>query len=268
MKRYRGFLGVLLLAALMSLDCASQARLKPPRVASDLPLDYPLSAQLKRIEGEVVLTVFVNPQGKAEQVNLSNSSGYDVLDEAAMSFVKKLDFNPGTLDDKPVSAWTRLVLRYRLTEQAFEQNRWLADVHNLQKEIAQASDSLARETVLKRLYTTYMGCVNYVEHNDDTVINSLIRNVIDKESEKQWSLFWSNYAAPFVLFDDFLNRYPESAITFQARQDLIRMLMDMETKIRMDALRSRRISRMANSYIELIEKRLAALQQGMLPIGE
>lgn len=44
-------LGMLLLIAAFGIDCASHSRLKPPRVASQTPLDYPLSAQLDRLEG-------------------------------------------------------------------------------------------------------------------------------------------------------------------------------------------------------------------------
>ena len=99
-------------------------------------------------------------------------------------------------------------------------------------------------------------------------INAAIRTVISRETERYWSPFWNEYAAPFVLFDDFLSRYPESSLLDQAQQDLIRNLMEMETRIRMDALRSRRLSRSAAGYIELIEKRLTSLQKEVVPLEE
>ncbi|HOT96392.1 MAG TPA: energy transducer TonB [bacterium] len=253
-------IGWLVILASLGAGCASHGRLKPPRVASEIPLDYPLSAQLQRLEGEVSLTVFVNPAGKPEEVSLSESSGYDILDEAALKFVEKLTFNPGTLDDKPVGAWTRLVLRYKLTEMAFEKDRWIADVLTLQKDIAKESKPEEREALLRRLYTLYVGCMTYVESNEDPAINSIIRLAVDRQREEHWQPFWDHYAAPFVLFDDFLQRYPDSEVAEQGRQDLIRYIMDMETKIRMKSLKSRRISSSAAQLLNLLEVRLKSLQ--------
>ncbi|HNW59095.1 MAG TPA: energy transducer TonB [bacterium] len=253
-------IGLLVLLAGLSAGCASHNRLKPPRVASEIPLDYPLSAQLQRLEGEVSLTVFVNATGKPEEVSLSESSGYDILDEAALKFVEKLNFNPGTLDEKPVGAWTRLVLRYKLTEMAFEKERWIADVLMLQRDIAKEENTEQRETLLRRLYTLYVGCMTYVESNDDPVINTTIRMAVAREREVLWQPFWDHYAAPFVLFDDFLQRYPQSESAEQARQDLIRYIMDMEMKIRLKSLKSRRISESAGELLDLLERRLKSLQ--------
>lgn len=257
--KYRPALWMLSLMFL-ALGCASQSRLKPPRVASSMPLDYPLSAQLQRLEGEVALTVFVNPQGKSEEVNLSESSGYPVLDEAALKFVEKLDFSPGTLDGKPVGAWTRLVLRYKLTEMVFETERWLAEVRSLQREIEEVSDPALRETLLRRLYTNYVGCVTYVESQNDPAINAAIKMVVAKSTAQYWRPFEEQYAFPFILFDDFIARYPDSEIIGQARQDLLRHLMDMEMKIRIRSLKSQRVSSTAGALMELLERRLKALQ--------
>jgi len=254
-------LWTLLLIAVFGFGCASHSRLKPPRVASQIPLDYPLSAQLNRLEGEVGLTVFVRPDGKPEEVTLSRSSGHEVLDEAALRFVKKLDFTPGTLDEVPVGAWTRLVLRYKLSEQAFERERWLADIFELQKQIDAERDPDLRETLLRRLYTHYVGCVTYVDSNDDPAINDLIRSAVGKAREEHWRPFWNQYASPFVLFDDFLANYADSEIAGQARQDLARYLLDMETKIRMKSLKSRRVAQSSGGLVELLEERLQALQQ-------
>ncbi len=253
-------IGLMMILALLGAGCASHGRLKPPRVASEIPLDYPLSAQLQRLEGEVSLTVFVNPAGKPEEVSLSESSGYDILDEAALKFVEKLSFNPGTLDEKPVGAWTRLVLRYKLTEMAFEKDRWIADVLTLQKDIARQTDPAERETLLRRLYTLYVGCVTYVENNEDPAINSIIRLAVDRQRDEHWQPFWDHYAAPFVLFDDFLQRYPDSESSEQGRQDLIRYIMDMQMKIRLKSLKSRRISASASELLDLLEVRLKSLQ--------
>jgi len=240
-------------------SCAGPHRLKPPRVASEIKLDYPLSAQMKKIEGEVGIAVFVSPQGEAEEVNLIKSSGYTELDEAAVQFTKGIKFEPGTLDDRPVGAWTRLLLRYNLTEVVFQKERWLTDVRDLQSQLAGA-DSSHRENLLRRLYTQYIGLLNYAEEISELEINTYVRLVISKESDRRWQPFWDQYAAAFVLLDDFLLSYPQSLLTGQAREDLLRKLLDMEFQIRVRALKSARAARASGALIDLIEARLKTLQ--------
>jgi TonB family protein len=240
-------------------SCGGPHRLKPPRVASEIKLDYPLSAQMKKIEGEVGIAVFVNPKGEAEEVNLVLSSGYAELDEAAVQFSRGVKFEPGTLDDRPVGAWTRLLLRYNLTEVVFQKERWLTDVRDLQEQLAKA-DSSKRDNLLRRLYTQYIGLLNYAEEISELEINTYVRMVISKESVRRWQPFWDQYAAAFILLDDFLFRYPQSSLDGQANEDLIRKLLDMEFQIRIRAIRSNRAARSSGVLIELIEARLKTLQ--------
>lgn len=56
---------------------------------------YPLQAKKKGYEGTVILEVLVTKEGKAEKVSVFQSSRYSLLDEAAVSSVKKWRFEPG-----------------------------------------------------------------------------------------------------------------------------------------------------------------------------
>ncbi|MBN2354896.1 energy transducer TonB [candidate division KSB1 bacterium] len=239
--------------------CGGPRRLVPPKVASEIKLDYPLSAQMKKIEGEVRVAVFVSPEGRAQQSELVQSSGYAELDEAALKFTEDLAFEPGTLDGKPIGAWTKLLLRYNLTEVVFNKNKWLYDVQSL-LDHADRADSSERETTLRRLYTQYIGMLNYVGNVTDVSINSYIRSVIQKETEAYWQPFWNHFAAAFVLLDDFLLRFPQSHLTEQAREDLIKSILDMEFEIRIRLLKSKRPSPHYSELMDLLESRLESLK--------
>lgn len=66
---------------------------------------YPKSAIRMGIEGLVVLDVEVGADGRARQVRVRRSSGYDVLDDAAASMVREASFAAATVDGAPVTDW-------------------------------------------------------------------------------------------------------------------------------------------------------------------
>ncbi len=55
---------------------------------------YPISARNNNIQGKVYLSVLVGVEGRAMEVKIANSSGYAILDNAALSTVSKWQFIP------------------------------------------------------------------------------------------------------------------------------------------------------------------------------
>ena len=240
--------------------CGGPGRFQGPRVISKSDLDYPLSAQLNRIEGDVVVGVFVNPLGRADEVRLLESSGHEELDGAALEFSKNVNFEPAYLDGKALGTWTKLVLRYKLTEVLFEKDRWLYDVKTLQKQAAAERDAIEQNKQVRRLLTHCVGLSNYVERINDVRINDTIRNVLLSHIEKRWNPFWDVMPAPFAVFDDLIERFPNSEYVERAKEELIRQLIDAEYKIRIQSLKSGRVARKSLVLIDLIKVRLDELQ--------
>lgn len=65
---------------------------------------YPGVATSRGWEGTVRLLVKVSVEGDSEEVTVQRSSGYDVLDEAAIEAVEKWKFIPAKRGDTPVSS--------------------------------------------------------------------------------------------------------------------------------------------------------------------
>jgi len=248
-------LGVLLL-----LNCATSSRFRPAKIALDHPLDYPLSAQIDRVEGEVVVGVFVNANGTPGTVRILEPSGHAVLDTAAYQFVKTLAFDPAIIDDSPVGSWTKLVLRYKLTNVAFEREKWARDVSYLQKRISSLSDSTSKAEYQRKLYVRYIGLLDYVRKYNALDINYTIKGAIQKSTAAEWRDFWPEIVSPFALFDDFIRQYPNSRYAGEAKEELIRLLIEAEGDIRVKALHSRKIAQNAAMLIGSLEKRLNELQ--------
>jgi protein TonB len=65
---------------------------------------YPPLARRRGQQGTVMLQVMVSENGRVEQVTLQRSSGFALLDKAALDTVKKWQFFPGTENDRPVTS--------------------------------------------------------------------------------------------------------------------------------------------------------------------
>ena len=82
--------------------------LQPPRP------EYPLLSRRKSEEGKVVLRVLINQKGRAEQVEVTSSSGFARLDEAARQAVLRAVFKPQIEDGKPVMVYTNVPITFQL----------------------------------------------------------------------------------------------------------------------------------------------------------
>lgn len=84
--------------------------------AAPLRLRYPPPALRARLQGEVMLNVLVDAQGRAQQVEVVRSSGHRVLDIAARAAVLGARFRPVLRDGVAVPAWGVVPIRFRLDD--------------------------------------------------------------------------------------------------------------------------------------------------------
>lgn len=76
---------------------------------------YPkISARLGE-EGRVLLRVLVSKEGLALQIDLKTSSGFERLDRAAQTAVKKWRFIPAKKGDEPVEGWVNIPINFQLS---------------------------------------------------------------------------------------------------------------------------------------------------------
>jgi protein TonB len=75
---------------------------------------YPLRARRMGYEGLVMLKVLVDENGRVNDLEVLQSSGYAILDKAALSSVKKWMFVPGTEGGKKKKMWVKIPIRFEL----------------------------------------------------------------------------------------------------------------------------------------------------------
>lgn len=87
-----------------------------PLYKNNPPPRYPRMARKRGYQGKVVLSVYVDDQGRVENLWVFESSGYRVLDNSAVKAVKGWIFEPGMKGDKKVSMWVKVPVRFNLVE--------------------------------------------------------------------------------------------------------------------------------------------------------
>lgn len=75
---------------------------------------YPRLSKRMGEQGEVRLRVLVAVDGRVASVQLSRSSGYDRLDEAALESVKQWRFKPATQGGEPLETWVEVPVKFVL----------------------------------------------------------------------------------------------------------------------------------------------------------
>lgn len=76
--------------------------------------EYPLAARRRGQQGTVVLNVTVSAAGRATEVSLRQSSGFELLDRAALRAVPTWEFEPARVDGVAVESRIEQSVRFKL----------------------------------------------------------------------------------------------------------------------------------------------------------
>jgi len=85
-----------------------------PSYAENPKPPYPQEAREKRYEGEVVLRVEVLTSGQVGEIEIKESSGYELLDRSALTTVKQWRFIPAKKDEVPIPLWVNIPIKFQL----------------------------------------------------------------------------------------------------------------------------------------------------------
>ena len=80
------------------------------------PPGYPRRALDLGQEGTVTLHAKVGPNGRPGELKVAESSGYRLLDLAALSAVKTWEFEPARADGSIITSWVRVPVRFVIQE--------------------------------------------------------------------------------------------------------------------------------------------------------
>jgi len=86
----------------------------PAKPRRNIRPDYPRESRQRDEEGDVTLEIDVNAQGAVDDVRVAKSSGFPLLDEAAVKAARTARFSPAKSHGRPVASTVRLALDFRL----------------------------------------------------------------------------------------------------------------------------------------------------------
>jgi len=75
---------------------------------------YPATAKRMGMEGTVMLLVLVSRDGNALKIEITQSSGYEILDKSATDAVRNWSFIPARKGDLPVEEWVKVPVAFHL----------------------------------------------------------------------------------------------------------------------------------------------------------
>jgi protein TonB len=85
-----------------------------PRYKENPSPNYPRVARTRGYEGRTLLRVEVFETGKVGRIEITTSSGFEVLDKAALESVKGWTFVPGTKNGAKTTQWVMVPIRFCL----------------------------------------------------------------------------------------------------------------------------------------------------------
>lgn len=82
--------------------------------ATPTPARYPKRARELGQEGEALVHARLDPEGDPEEVLIWKSSGFALLDNAALAAVRHWQFEPARRNGNPTVAWVEIPVRFQL----------------------------------------------------------------------------------------------------------------------------------------------------------
>jgi periplasmic protein TonB len=100
--------------AALSSPPSTNLQEKTPLYRKNPRPDYPRTARERGYEGTAIIEVLVNREGRVKHQRLLTSSGYPILDRAAMAAVKDWLFESASRGEEKIEMWVKVPVRFEL----------------------------------------------------------------------------------------------------------------------------------------------------------
>lgn len=219
---------ILILFASFQLTCHPErveesTIVQPKLLTTHTSFNYPPEAYNQGIEGKVVVRLLVNKKGQVIDTKILRSSGYEILDDAALKMVRSSVYEPGTIEGVVSDFWLHLPIEFKLDEiHRFTEDvdKWCEIALAYQLEI-NADISLEEPSGLKKLYYHYQHLAYEIGKSRSMVANKSVLIIVEESVSQPWLEFQGLWPLGFLLFQDYIGRYPESDYASKSHDELI-----------------------------------------------
>ncbi|MFB0515606.1 MAG: energy transducer TonB [Candidatus Neomarinimicrobiota bacterium] len=221
------------MAILLLLACQPVREIAPhyilPQIEPDsFILFYPPEAYEKQIEGKVILRLRIEKEGNVSKAEVLTSSGYDILDNAALEMARTVRFTPGLVSGEPRALWITWPIVFELTSKrllSLDLLEWRRGALEYQS-TASAGDLQSRQIAQRDLLRHYVHLANRMVNSRSVFPNRTIMDVVTPDIRDSWVEYQDVWPLTFVLFQDYIQRYPDSESYGMAEDHLVDYLMN------------------------------------------
>jgi TonB family protein len=86
------------------------------RLVRTVPLEYPIEARKKNQQGDVLLELKIGAGGSMDGARVIQTSGFPVLDDAAIATAQRYEYSPAAVKGKPVASLKTLRITFKLQQ--------------------------------------------------------------------------------------------------------------------------------------------------------
>ncbi len=201
---------VFLILLLFSIGCApyfqNDENYTLPSLKEEPRLFYPMDALENSYSGTPRVVLYISKTGKVDKVELLKSSGIGVLDSAAVDYSKNFIFNPAERNGEPVNSRMAMDIKFEFSNQKWNAYQYVSDVKDLYDELATAvpEDRNDIETEIFEKHNEFNK-----KMKDITTFNQFVGMVISQNLNSEWKNDWDSYPLSFLLYHDFIQRFPD-----------------------------------------------------------
>jgi TonB family protein len=215
------FLIVLVLSWACAHGINTYEEYTPPVVKNQSQLIFPKTAQENELEGTTKLVILITEEGDVFKVNTVKSSGYKILDDAAVDYCSKLTFIPAYRGNTPVGSRMEWEVNFDFEEKSFQANRYINEVKILYDQIAEARNS-EKTKLQKALLDKHNEFILNMQNS--LSFNHYASQVILPEVNAVWAELKESYPLTFILYHDFIQRNPYYVFLDEAKTELEKAL--------------------------------------------
>lgn len=189
----------------------------PPSILSQPRFYYPPAAQERSYAGSAKLYMVIDKEGKVARVSVIRSSGYEILDKASSDYCKTLLFTPAKKDGVPIDSRVVWEMKYNLASQNWCTGTYIKNVLRLlneEKIVSKYEKKIVQDEILK-LHNEFTRTMN-----DRLNYNIIVGQVISAGLSKEWQKDWDSWPLSFLLYYDFIKRFPDHDSLFKVREQL------------------------------------------------
>jgi len=189
-----------------NVEKVDQQNFIPASLKNQPRIIYPKDAQESSYSGITRMILSISNVGTVEKVFLEKSSGYEILDKAAIDYCKNLVFIPAKLENKTVYSRLRWEIKFNISGQGLSTNRYINEIKDLYISLIQSA-SKEKNRIEREILMKHNDFVNNM--TDALNFNTASEQVILPEISEEWKKDWNKWPLSFLLYHDFLVRFPE-----------------------------------------------------------